>query len=79
MILLVAGHKAFRIWGSGEGKVHVTNHIRIRDWEMRHEDTGRWGADMSGPKGHAEINPEGPKETTRCSEERQEPVPRTLC
>ena len=36
-------------------------------------------ADMSGPKGHAEINPEGPKETTRCSEERQEPVPRTLC
>lgn len=31
-------------------------------------------ADMSGPKGHAEINPGGPKETTRCSEERQEPA-----
>ena len=41
--MLVAGHTAFRIWGSGEGKVHVTSHIRIRDWEMRHEDRGRWG------------------------------------
>ena len=41
--MLVTGHGAFRMWGSGEGKVHVINYIRIRDWKMRHEDRGRRG------------------------------------
>lgn len=31
-------------------------------------------ADMSEYKGHAKINPGGPKETTRCSEKQQEPA-----